>query len=281
MKTSSGLFTRIYQDIINDHVNLPHLPDITIKLRKALSNDNYSIDTIARIIQTDVSSSAYLLNIANSALYKTRASPSDIQSAIRIMGISTVRNLVNAHALKSITLTDKATTKKYLNAHWQRSAYLAAIANAIAKMVDNIDPDLALLAGLLSGVGALPVLMKLDENDLINLTEQDIQEALNTYTAKVGIVLARKWQLNQDLQLVIKNSGNLAYDSEDQIDLVDVVNIAKLLSQIGTHKIQWPRLEDSPCLRKFSEDGLTMETSIELLKEARADIGEIKKILGG
>jgi len=123
--------------------------------------------------------------------------------------------------------------------------------------------------------------MKLDENDLINLTEQDIQEALNTYTAKVGIVLARKWQLNQDLQLVIKNSGNLAYDSEDQIDLVDVVNIAKLLSQIGTHKIQWPRLEDSPCLRKFSEDGLTMETSIELLKEARADIGEIKKILGG
>ena len=192
MRTNSGLFTRIYQDILRDQVSLPHLPDITIKLRKALSNDNYSIDTITRIIQTDVSSSAYLLNIANSALYKTRASPSDIQSAIRIMGISSVRNLINAHALKSITLTDKTTTKKYLNAHWQRSAYLAAIANAIARMCNNIDPDLALLAGLLSGVGALPILMKLDENDLLNLTDQDIQAALNTYTSKVGIILARK-----------------------------------------------------------------------------------------
>ena len=281
MKTTSGIFTRIYQDIINDQVSLPHLPDITIKLRKALSNDNYSIDTIARVIQTDVSSSAYLLNIANSALYKTRASPTDIQSAIRIMGISSVRNLINAHALRSITLTDKTTTKKYLNAHWQRSAYLAAIASAISKKFRNIGSDQALLAGLLSGVGALPILMKLDENDLVNITDQDIQLALNTYTAKVGIVLAKKWQLNDDLQLVIKNSGNLSYDSGEGIDLVDVVNIARLLSQIGSRKIQWPRLEDSPCLRKFCQDGLTMETSMELLREARADIGEIKKILGG
>ncbi len=280
MKAISGLFTKIFQDIIHDRVSLPHLPDIAIKLRKALSNDNYSIDIIARVIQTDVSASAYLLNIANSALYKTHASASDIQSAIRIMGTSSVRNLINVYAFRSIIVTEKATTKKYLNAHWQRSAYQAAIAHAIAKMTKNIDSDKALLAGLLQGVGALPILMKLDESNRINPTEQEIEIALDAYSTKVGIVLAKKWQLSEELQLVIKNSNNLFYDGGEGIDLVDVVNIAGLLSQIGSHKIQWPRLEDSPCLRKFCDGGLTLAISMELLKEAQADISEIKKILG-
>ena len=61
--------------------------------------------------------------------------------------------------------------------------------------------------------------------------------------------------------------------------LVDVVNIAQLLSQIGEPRTKWPRLEEAPCLMKFGEDGLTMETSLSLLKQAQADINEIKQVL--
>lgn len=281
MKIVRGVFTKIYQDIIQDRVKLPHLPDVSIKLRKALSNDNYSIDVIAKIILADVGASAYLLSVANSLMYKTLAEAKDIPSAIRIMGVSSVRNLIDVYALKSISFSDKSLAKKFLNGHWQRSTYQAAIAHVIAKMTKNIDADKALLAGLLQGVGVLPVLMKLDENELNDLSAQTIQASLDVYAAKVGIVLAKKWGLDEDLKNVIKNLDNFSYDSGDGIDLVDVVNIARLLSQIGSQKINWPHMEDAPCLRKFNEEGLTLASSIILLKEAQSDINEIKAILAG
>ena len=277
--TFSGLFTKIFLDIVNDRVNLPSLPDIAIRLRKALANEDYTIDVLARIIQTDASVSAYLLNVANSSLYRTRAKATDIPSAIRIMGVSAVRNLVTAYSLRSIAVFKKIAIKKQLDRHWKKSAYQAAIAHAVAKLIKSVDPERALLAGLLQAVGALPVLMKLDESRLDSPSDQQIEAALDIYSGKVGVLLAQKWELDDELVAVIKNGGNLAYDGGAEIDLVDVVNIARLLSQIGSGKINWPRLEDSPCLQKFSDDGLTLPASMRLLKEAQEDINELKSIL--
>ncbi len=275
----SGLFTKIYRDIINDQVNLVRLPEVVVRLRNALSKEDVTIDIVARVIQTDVGASAYLLNIANSPAYRTRVKASDIQSAIRMMGIPTFSNLIMAYAVKSLVNSKNPVTLKYLKSHWQKSAYRAAIASAIAKLTDRVDPGKALLAGLLQDVGALPILTKLQADQLDTLTAEDIELALLTYAGKVGVVLAEKWQLDEDFTAVIKNARNLGYDSGDRTDLVDVVNIARLLSHIGQPGISWPRLEETPCLMKFGEAGLTMETSLALLKQAQDDINEIKRVL--
>lgn len=275
----SGLFTKIYRDIINDQVNLVRLPEIVVRLRKTLSEQDVTIDIVARVIQTDVGASAYLLNIANSPAYRSRVKASDIQSAIRMMGIPTFSNLIMAYAVKSLVSSNNPLTLKYLKSHWQKSAYRAAIASAIAKLTDRVDPGKALLAGLLQDVGALPILTKLQADDLDSLSAEDIELALETYAGKVGVVLAEKWELDEDFRAVIKNAGNLAYDGGENIDLVDVVNIARLLSRIGEPGVVWPRLEETPCLTKFGDDGLTMKTSLALLKQAQDDINEIKQVL--
>ena len=281
MKNISGLFTKIYQDIINDRVSLPHLPDIAIKLRKAIAGNNYTIDTLARVILTDANVCAYLLNIVNSPIYKTRAEATDIQAVIRIMGVSSVRNLVTVYALRSMANSQNHFMKKHLNIHWKKSAYQAAIAHALAKKFQGIDTERALLAGLLQSVGGLPVLMKIEESMQEVPTDEEVDTALDAYSGKVGNLLAQKWGLDEELQLVIKNRGNLAYSSGDEIDLVDVVNIARLLSQIGSHNIHWPKIEETPCLQKYNSEGLTLKDSLLLLKEARDDINRVKKFLTG
>lgn len=275
----SGLFTKIYRDIVNDQVNLIRLPDVVVRLRKTLSEQDVTIDIVARVIQTDVGASAYLLNIANSPAYRSRVKASDIQSAIRMMGIPTFSNLIMAFAVKSLVSSKNPATLKYLKMHWQKSAYRAAIASAIAKLTDRVDPGKALLAGLLQDVGALPILTKLQADQFESFSEEEIELALATYAGKVGVVLAQKWELDDDFSAVIKNASNLAYDGGDKTDLVDVVNIARLLSSIGQAGVVWPRLEETPCLMKFGEAGLTMETSLTLLKQAQDDISEIKRVL--
>jgi len=275
----SGLFTKIYRDIINDQVSLIRLPDVVNRLRKALSDQDITIDTLARVIQTDVGASAYLLNIANSPAYRTRVKASDIQSAIRMMGIPNFSNLITVYAVRSMVNSKDPTALKFMKSHWQRSAYRAAIANAIAKLTNGVNPDKALLAGLLQNVGALPILTRLQSDQMEGLSADEIDLALETYAGKVGVVLAQKWELDEEFKAVIKNARNLAYDGGDKTDLVDVVNIAQLLSQIGDPGTKWPRLEETPCLMKFGEDGLTMETSLSLLKQAQEDINEIKQVL--
>ncbi|MCP4391834.1 MAG: HDOD domain-containing protein [Gammaproteobacteria bacterium] len=275
----SGLFTKIYRDIVNDQVNLIRLPDVVVRLRKTLSEQDVTIDIVARVIQTDVGASAYLLNIGNSPAYRSRVKASDIQSAIRMMGIPTFSSLIMAYAVKSLVTSKNPVTLRYMKSHWQKSAYRAAIASAIAKMTDRVDPGKALLAGLLQDVGALPILTKLQTDQLDNLTAEEIELALATYAGKVGVVLAEKWELDEDFRAVIKNARNLTYDGGDKTDLVDVVNIARLLSHIGEPGMTWPRLEETPCLMKFGEAGLTMETSLALLKQAQDDINEIKRVL--
>ncbi len=275
----SGLFTKIYRDIVNDQVNLIRLPDVVVRLRKTLSEQDVTIDIVARVIQTDVGASAYLLNIGNSPAYRSRVKASDIQSAIRMMGIPTFSSLIMAYAVKSLVTSKNPVTLRYMKSHWQKSAYRAAIASAIAKMTDRVDPGKALLAGLLQDVGALPILTKLQTDQLDNLTAEEVELALATYAGKVGVVLAEKWELDEDFRAVIKNARNLTYDGGDKTDLVDVVNIARLLSHIGEPGMTWPRLEETPCLMKFGEAGLTMETSLALLKQAQDDINEIKRVL--
>ena len=279
--SNSGLFTRIYRDIVNDQVSLIRLPDLMIRLRKVLSRHNMTFDMLARVIQTDVGASAYLLNIANSPAYKTRVKANDIQSAIRIIGVSNFSNLVTAYAVRSLVKSNHTATMNFLKVHWQRSAYRAAIAHAIAKLTDQVDADKALLAGLLQDVGAIPILMKLQDDQLKSLTDEEINDALENYSSKVGIVLAKKWELDEELASVIRNAKNLSYDGGDKTDLVDVVIIAKLLSQISDRETKWPRMEETPCLRKFGTEGLTIETSFSLLKQAREDIHQVRRALAG
>ncbi len=275
----SGLFSKIYLDIVNDRLSLPSMPEIVVRLRDILSGDDYSISSLARVVQTDVGLSAYLMNISNSPLYRTWVKVTDVDSAIRMMGISAFSNVINVYALKSLSGQDQLKNRALIKEYWKMSAYRAAIAAALSRQLKGIDENRALLAGLMQDVGVLPVFMKLDEDQLQDLPLEEAMLALQEYSTKIGVVLARNWQMDEALLEVIQNAGNYAYAGSDKLDMVDIANIARLLSQIGSKKINWPNIDEAPCLRRFSEEGLSYEHSLELLKEAREDIQEIRQVI--
>lgn len=277
----SGLFARIYSDIVNDKLSIPAMPDVVLRLQKMIRSDNYTMETLARAVQVDIGLSAYLVNIANSPLYRTRVKAVDVESAIRVIGVKAFTNLVNGYAIHSLVDKRELKTRPMLRKIWQASAYRAAIAGAISRQVESVDENRALLAGLLQDVGLLPVLMKAPAQDLPAEADEPALAELQKYGARVGAVIASQWKLDDELAEVIRNSGNFAYPGGESIDLVDVTNIARLLSQIGNKQMQWPRLDQAPCLRRFGEEGLTYENALALIKQAREDIHAISRVLVG
>ena len=86
---------------------------------------------------------------------------------------------------------------------WSESSYRAAIASVVAQRFTRISPDKALLAGLLRDMGALPLLMKMEDREQFEYTAEEIQQAMDRYIVPVGAALANHWQLDESFVDVI------------------------------------------------------------------------------
>jgi len=277
----SGLFTKIYSEIINDQLSIPSMPDIVLHLQRLIREEKCTMETLGRAAQVDVGLSAYLINIANSPVYRTRVKVEDVASALRMIGISAFSTLLNSYALQLVIDKQQLKARPLLQDTWKTSGYRAAIAAAIARQVKGIDENRALLAGLLQDIGLLTVLMKIPSEKLAALPAASVMPEMEEYGVKVGSLIASKWLLDEELTDVIRNSGNYAYVGRIPIDLVDVANVARLLSKIGNEQVEWPRLDQAPCLIRLSEVGLTIDNALALIKEAKEDIRTISRVLVG
>ena len=68
-QAESKLTFQLYQDLKNDEAMLPSLPDLALRIRKAIDDDVSDARTIALLVESDPAMAAKVLKAANSALY--------------------------------------------------------------------------------------------------------------------------------------------------------------------------------------------------------------------
>ncbi len=277
----SGLFTRIYTDIAHNRVALPSMPSIALRLRKVMANPKHDIDSVAKVIATDPGASGYLIQMANGPLYLTRIPAQDIKSAVRRLGISVTRNLIMAYAMRRLFLEEGGAVGKKMKAIWRVGARTGAIAGVIARRLDRSDSDRALLAGLIQDIGALPLLMQLAGN-MPKVLDQGItiEQSLNAYAGKVGVVLLRKWELEEEFVEVARCRKEWGREGSGSLDLADLVLIARLLNYMGRgmHRLL-PKLSEIPALAQYP-GGLSAKESFSILTEAKEEIRAVEKLIG-
>ncbi len=278
--SSSGIFAKVYREIISGKGSLPSLPAIAIRLRDAMATDSYDLTSIVKIIQTDVAVSAHLMQIANSPLYRSRVPVEDIKSAVRRFGMETTRNIVTSFALRGLFKTDSKALKMAMNRRWQQSAKVAAISSVLAKRCPGFDPDHALLAGLLQDIGVLPLLNELAHQPERIFDEVELEVLLNEYGTKVGVVLLQKWGFDDSYIQVVRSKEDWGRNPGPELDLADIVLIARLFSYIGTQAIEkWPQRDEVPAFRKIPPGDLSADEALKILLAAQQDIAEVGRLL--
>jgi len=65
----SRLSFQLYDDLKNDQAILPSLPDLALRIRRAIDDDVSDARQVARLVESDPAMAAKLLKVANSALY--------------------------------------------------------------------------------------------------------------------------------------------------------------------------------------------------------------------
>jgi HD-like signal output (HDOD) protein len=276
------LITDACAKLLSNHASLPSIPAVAARIHDAMASPNWSMRTIATIIKSDLGTTTYLLQVANSPLYAGAAPARQVEQAIARLGINTTRNLVMAHAVRSTFVTRSALLTSLMQRTWRSSTRLAALCGVLAKHCSSFRPDSAMLAGLLQDIGVLPILNVLNRYHEQLTNEAHVLSAIDKFAPPVGTILLTRWGFEPDMVEVARSRGDWLRDPQPTADLADVVLLARLHADITSgHQAQHaPRIDAVPACAKLPIGTLRPDGSIALLRDEEATINDLMSSLG-
>jgi HD-like signal output (HDOD) protein len=278
---SGDIVATIYKEVLADETLLPTMPDVAVRLSALMSDPNYDLGRVARVIQADAGVSAYLVRMANSPLMRWTPPVKDVPGAVRRIGMEVTRNLVTTHALRTMFRIKTPVLVDVMQEIWKRSARLAALSAVLAKRCGVFTYDRALLAGLLQDIGALPILNALDRRRPHREQRRDVCTVVEALSSSIGSILLQRWRLDDELVSVARARDDWMRDDAPQADLADLVLIARAHLLVGSPDAgERPRLEQMPAYRKLSLGPVAADDRLELFAEAESDVREVEEMLG-
>lgn len=193
------LVFEIYNESLNDRLELPSLPDLALNVRKAVNDPDCDAQTIARLVQMDVSLTARLIQITNGPFYRGMEPINTCANAVMRMGLNTTRDIVTSLSLKNIFQSSDPRLSVRLRTLWVHSTRVAAISSVLARSVPGIDSERALLAGLLHDIGVLAIIQYVSRLEAGRYTDEELELAITRLRGEVGGAVLRKWHFDQDL----------------------------------------------------------------------------------
>lgn len=261
------LFDSVYHAYTKKQLKLPSLPEIAVKIR-ILSNDpNIDSGRLARVVQTDPGTAGILLHAANSAMYTGSSPVVNIRDAIVRLGLEKTRHLVFSTAMHHVFKSKSALFKDYMHELWDRSVRISALSHVIAGHCKGLDPDRAMLAGLICDVGELPILHYLAERQE-SPDEYELQQIIHKLRSVVGEMITDFWGLDASLTTVVRESRNWQRQTDNgKADYCDVVLLARLY--LHAEKEDIPAYETIPAFTRISKVFTDLSFHPNILDEAQ------------
>ncbi len=260
--------------IKENKITLPTLPEVALKVRDAVEQENVTANQIADMVAMDAALSARLLQVANSPLYRGRVPIESIQMAITRLGYKLVRSLVVSLAMKQIFQATSDTLDKRLRDMWEQSVEVAAISRVLCQNLRHLDRDQAMLAGLIHNIGALPVLTWAESYPELMEDEATLDKLVAKLTPPIGKQILTLWEFPETLIKVAEEAYNLNYDSNAQGDYADIVIVARLQS---SHSDQIASPADWINVPAFLKVGLDPEVELIEIEGVAEDIESVQE----
>ncbi|MFK5914011.1 MAG: HDOD domain-containing protein [Woeseiaceae bacterium] len=261
---------KLLNDLENDKLVLPTLPEVALRVRDTLEDENSSLVDVAKIITSDAALSARMIQVSNSPLLRAANPIESVEAAVTRMGGNMVRNLVTSMVMEQMFQATSDVTDKRLRKIWEHSTEVAAIAHALAKQFTKLQPEQAMLAGLIHDLGVLPILTRAEDYPELLEDEATLDRIIESTHAVIGAEILKKWHFPENLIAVAEDHEDLGRNSKNGPDYVDVVIVANLQSLINTkHRhtdVDWSTV---PAFEKL---GLQSDVSVVDMDETNANI---------
>ncbi|MCB1775325.1 MAG: HDOD domain-containing protein [Gammaproteobacteria bacterium] len=281
--TSDGeaeALARLRDQLAGGNQELPSLPDLALKISQAIDSKDTSNDDIARLIQIDPALTARLLSVVNSSAFGGVSKITSVQQAVSRLGRNKVRSLVYSCLLKSIFKIQSPVLKKTMESLWQHSAHVAALSFVLGRQTPGIDPEQAMLAGLVHDIGAIAAIDGISRYSKLAENETSLKRAIDQLRVELGIKTLQHWGLCDEFGPVIRHAEDWHRIGSAIPDNADIVVLAQMHAMIGTPRMSTlPRISEIPAFDKLTNSEMTPRQSLNLLEEAAGEVREVHALI--
>lgn len=278
MDLEQKILLMLENKIKSNQLVLPSMPNVFLQVKKIVDEPSSNISNIATVITRDPALAARILKVANNALHKGNHEITNLQLAVSRMGLQLIKTLVTSHAITQMFNQPKGALKPFFAELQKHSTEVSAHAYAIAKNYTEIDPDDALLAGLVHNIGYLPMAKCVESFPEIETHPKLLIEIMGTVHTKVGEMILKSWAFPQPIIDASIQYVDQFRNGSATIDLTDIVIIAGLNAYRGT---------DHPCTLSdwskypaFKKIGINSREDLEKLDCLEPDINSARSMLG-
>jgi len=218
---------------------LPPIPGVILESMTLLNDPSVTVKRIQEQILLDQALTAFILKVANSALYGLRREVSTITYAINLMGYNTTKSILLAYLTKNLYRTKGS--KMIQTALWKHAIASAVYGKKIAELHKHVNVEEAFIAALLHDIGK-GVLLKNRTEDFEEIVTEEFNADVLSVTiemkklefthVEVGYILMNKWRFAENIiESLIYHHNVQEYYGDNP--MVSIVSLANKLSHVN------------------------------------------------
>jgi HD-like signal output (HDOD) protein len=267
-------------ELSSGNVDLPSFPEIAVRIRRVLSDANSSIEQVVRVVGSEPALAARLLRISNSAsLNRSGKTVTDLRTAINRIGYNMVRSASISFSMAQIRNSNKlAGLEHRLNDLWERSTLVAAFAYVLARKCTKINPDEAMLTGMMHGIGKLYVLTRAVDHPELFASDATLNGIIDEWHASIGKAILENWNFSESMANAVGDQADFSRTDDGPPDLSDIIAISILMA---SHVADIPGLEiamqDKGAAKRLRLDEEKLEAA---MRESAAEVSALSQALG-
>ena len=261
-------------------IELPGFPHIVMRVQRVLADENADNNRIVKVLGSEPVLASQIVRMANSAALNPAGVPvTDLRTAVSRVGLDTVRSATIAFAVRQ--LRDAPILKGLeapLGLLWKRSVLVASLSCVIARRLTNLNPDTALLAGLLQGIGRLYILTRASGHRALFADQDAYQSIEQDWHLSIAAALLENWGIADEIVQAVHESENFERDARGPVGLADVLVVGTILAE---HHNQPQVLEAQVhCAKPLHKLKLNAAACEAFINESSKDIESLRVALG-
>ncbi|MDR2032189.1 MAG: HDOD domain-containing protein [Azoarcus sp.] len=214
------------------HLNFPTSMDISLRIKELADDPDSSIDDIVAVVRAEPVLSAKTVRMANAMLlnpYGTHIT--SLNQAVRRIGLAALRCLAFAVAAEQLTQDHRSPSLRQMATQlWRHSIDIASWSYAFAHHLRTVNPDTAMLAGLMVDIGQFFLLSRVSAYPALEANLTRFAEFVSVWHEPISRSVLEAFELPDDIIDALDYEN--AYDGEwPPASLRDTVRVAMMAAE--------------------------------------------------
>lgn len=271
-----AVLTALNQELVAGQLVFPTQVDVALRVQRALEDPDVHLQEAARIVANEPLLAAKTLAMANSAAIRQQGPEvGDLVRAVNRLGIGTLRTLAVTLVLRQIIYAEPRRIEAHIAAAlWVHAIHIAALASTLARRTRTLNPQEALVAGLLHDIGHFYLLSRSHLYPMLLDRAHPASALVYTDHAYVSRAVMKSLDVPQII-IEATEESDLYGPLFPPRSLADTISLAHLITPFGNPLLD----EDAADPALALTDGVEIQGLAEFAEEARQEVESMAQAL--